>query len=232
MGPTERSLKSIIDLMHEHDANPKDGRPIPIEAIYDANTITEQQYRQILLEMQEERKAYARGKVASEMGSASDVLAERLVRSGVPQRFSRCVIDRTQSRAISDGRWVYVCGQDVDAVTSKACGLMKAWLSDNTFGTALFERSTTMMSKIRESETDAVTRFSTVGLLVLSGLGAENVTEWTASKLNEVLDRRYGVPLPTIVTTRHQPSELAQRYGAVADDIVGLLMRQAVLVQV
>lgn len=231
MGPTERSLKSIIDLIHEYDANPKAGRPVPIEALYDANTITEEQYRQILLEQKEERRSYARGREAADMGSDSDALAERMARCGVPQRYVRCVVDRTSGSALADGRWLYVCGQDVERVTIKACGVMKAWLSDNTFGTALFERSTTLLSKVRESEVDAVTRFSTMGLLLISGLGAENVTEWTASKLNEILDRRYGVPLPTIVTTRYQPSELAQRYGTVADDIVGLLMRQSILVQ-
>ena len=231
MGPTERSLKSIIDLIHEHDANPKEGRPVPIEALYEANVISEAQYRQILKEMEEERRAFARGRVAEEMSSPSDVLAERLTRSGAPQRFARCAVDRTQDRALSEGRWLYVCGSDVERVTSKACGFMKAWLTDNNFGTARFERSTTMLSRIRESDLDAVSQFSTVGLLVISGLGAENISEWTASKINEVLDRRFGVPLPTIVTTRYQPNELAQRYGAVADDIVGLLMRQSILVQ-
>lgn len=229
MGPTERSLVSVLDLMQRGGYDPKGGRPIPIEEIYSANTITHDQYLTIMAENEQEKREYARGMAASEIGAESDMLAGRMLRAGVPEAYVRCTVDKTQNHILNQGRWVCVQGGDVNVVTSKACGLMKGWLSDNQFGTCLFERSTSLLSEFRANEIDAMSRLASVGLLLISGLGAENVSDWTTSKLWELLDRRAGNNRPIVLTTRYVPDELSSHYGS--PDVMSLLMDRSILIQ-
>lgn len=239
MGPTERGLKSVLDLMIEGDYAPKSGRVIPIEEIYAANCITYEQYQAILEEMKRERIARNRGMTADEMSGDSDMLADRMVKAKVPKTYIDCAVDTTKSKELASGTWVYVNGQNVDVVTRKACGLMKGWLRENPFGSALFERSTTMTAALRDlgNELEGISRFSSVGLLLISGLGAETPTDMTLSNLHAVLDTRAGNRMPTIITTRYQPSELAQHFGSRGNDgmargLVKMLQEKSILVQV
>jgi hypothetical protein len=234
----EKGLKSAIELMREHGASPKDGRAVPIEAIYEANTISYEQYRAILAEMDAERRNWRSAQVADEMVGQSAMLSDKLTRAGVPSRYASVAIDKTMNDVFDAGRWVCVQGPDVDSVTRKACALLKGFASDNPFATIVFERSTTAVSSFTgTNSTESMTRLSTARMLLLSGLGSENATGWAVSKLGELLDTRFGSELPLIVTTRHMPEELAAHLGDRAGDgnargIVELLRKQSVLVRV
>lgn len=238
MGPIERGLTSVIDLLHEGNYSPIGGRPIPIERIYEANTITHDQYLAILKEMEEEKRSNSHARMMNDMGAESDLLADRLRKSGFPARFVNASVDKTHQFELASGRWIYVQGQDVETVTRKATSIAKGWLSDNSFGTLRFVRSTTMSSEVIGSGVqDFMQMASSVGLLVLSGVGSENATSWMTSKMSELFDIRYGNGLPTILTTRHQPDELALHLGERSDNesvrgIIDLLRRQSVMVRV
>lgn len=239
MGPVESSLRSILDLIRDGGYKPMAGNPVPIEKIWEANTITDDQYLRILQEMKSEQHAWRNQQKMDEQGMESDMLAHRMTRAGVPQRYVNCPIDETQLSSLAQGRWIYVCGSDVDAVTRKACGLMKGWLRANQFGVALFERSTSFSSAFSGNFNgdDIMSKCTTAGLLLLSGLGSENATGYVCSKLWELLDRRFGGILPMIITTRHPPNELAAHLGDRGDTetamgIVEMIRSQAVMVQV
>lgn len=238
MGPTERAIPSTLDKMRETGADPRAGRSVPIESVYEANTITRDQYRAILDEWKQDAAIRERRQVAYDGDAESYALRERMVKAGFPRRYVDCSIDTTHVKALGDGMWLYVTGQDVDAVTRKASAMAKGWVRSHAFGTMAFERATTAISAFMGDDArDSMVRLSTVGLLVLSGLGSENASGWAVSKLGELLDTRFGNELPTIVTTRHRPDELAghlcERGGeGNASGIMELLRRQCVLVAV
>lgn len=236
MGPAERTVPCVRQLMEERGTPFRDGNLAPLEVVYQANTITRQQYESILREWDFERRADRNRDALDAMDEESALMDDRMVRSRVPKRFIRCSTDHTRVPTLDAGRWLYVCGNDVERVTRCACSHLKGWLAHHDFGTALFERSSSMLATFRDGEAaDVMSRNSSVGLLLLSGLGAEYASEWAVSRLNELLDRRYGAMLPTIITTRHQPVELAQHLGNrsdVAESVIGLLRAQSVLVEV
>jgi hypothetical protein len=236
MGPTERSLRSTLDLIRDGGYDPRGGTPVPIEEIHAANFISKDQYLAILKEIEQDRRSFARRMAEEEMGAESEMLAGRLRRSGFPRRFVDAAIDRTRNAELAQGRWLYVQGGDVEAVTRKATSIAKGWLAEQQFGTVAFVRSTTMVSGlVGEGAADLMTRLCWTGLLVLSGLGAESASPWASSKVGEVLDVRYGAELPVVVTSRHRPDDLARHLGDRADaegvrGIMDLLRRQSTLV--
>ncbi len=237
MGPTERSIPTILDKMHEGDYSPKLGKPIPMEKVYEANTITYDQYRAILQEWEEERRNYARAKVANDMGAESDMLADRMRKAGVPNAYATCSVDLTHVQSLNGGRWLYIHGQNVEPVMQRACASMKGWISKNTFGTARFERVTSLLSEFRDigTETDAMARYAGYGLLVIAGLGVEPATDWALAKLWELFDRRASGLQPTIIATRHGPQSLAEHLGgrgndAATRDVMDVIRRMSVLI--
>ena len=239
MGPIERSLKSVLQLMQEGGYNPKGGDPVPIEDIHAANIISHDTYLALLREMEAERRNFARSQTASEMGAESDELAERMVKAGAPSMYANATKDLTQSQTLAQGQWVYVYGQDMDAVTRKACGLMKGWMSENPYGRVKYTRSASMVSSLRDarSEQDVMRDLAGVGLLVISGLGNENPTDWTLSKLWETFDYRFGDGRPMVVATQYPPQVLASQMSGRGNDnaarqIVEMLRSRSVLVQV
>jgi DNA replication protein DnaC len=57
-------------------------------------------------------------------------------------------------------------------------------------------------------------------LICLDDLGAERVTDWTADKLHQLVERRHQQEWSTIITSNYPPSALAARLGH-HDDITG-----------
>lgn len=53
--------------------------------------------------------------------------------------------------------------------------------------------------------------FKTIDLLIIDDLGKERPTEWTASKIYQIINSRYEAMLPIIVTTNYSMDELVER---------------------
>ena len=68
--------------------------------------------------------------------------------------------------------------------------------------------------RLNVPEGETMGRLTTVPLLVLDDLGAENDTAWTNEKLYQVINRRYQNLLPLVATTNSDLSELEQSLGA------------------
>jgi DNA replication protein DnaC len=66
-------------------------------------------------------------------------------------------------------------------------------------------------SKSVIDEEDVLQVYSTVPLLIIDDLGKEKATDWTASTIYSIIDRRYNALLPVIVTTNYSEKELIQR---------------------
>lgn len=60
-------------------------------------------------------------------------------------------------------------------------------------------------------EDDILRTYAAVPLLVIDDLGKERASEWTASTIYSIIDRRYNAMLPTIITTNYSEAELIDR---------------------
>ena len=237
MGPVERRIPSVLDLMRLENANPKAGRPLSIERVYRANLISEAEYKAILDEQKLDRQRQRNSDAISDMEAESLALDERMRRANVPDSMRTVAVDLTKISDLLSGRWLYVRGNDNVATTRRACMALKGWMAKRSFGTALFTRSTAMLSAFRSDESDSMGNLATVDILVVTGLGAEAATDWAIGKLHEVLDARSVDSLPTIVTSWFNPQELAEHLGGRGNDgaaraIVRMLRDNAILVEV
>ena len=85
---------------------------------------------------------------------------------------------------------------------------------------SLFEKIRRTFSKSGAqglTESDVLSAYLTVPLLVIDDVGKEKASEWTLATLYSIIDGRYERALPIIITTNYQPQNLAQRitpYGA------------------
>jgi DNA replication protein DnaC len=68
--------------------------------------------------------------------------------------------------------------------------------------------------RLNVAEGETIGRLTTVPLLVLDDLGAENATTWTNEKLYQLINRRYQNLLPLVATTNYDLSRLEQSLGA------------------
>lgn len=236
MGPVEKSLPSVLDFMREDGASPIEGRPLSIERVYQANIITYEQYLAILDEWTEERRRERNAEALSEMDDEQSELEFRMRKANVPAMLINVPIDVTCGDALASGKWLYVHSDDSEDATMRACMALKGWLKRTRFGTAAFVRSTSALSAFRENEAGEAMRLTTVGMLVISGLGAEAATDWAVGKLYELLDTRALNGLPTVVSSVHSPDELSQHFGGRGNDgaawaIVGILKKHSLLVE-
>lgn len=63
----------------------------------------------------------------------------------------------------------------------------------------------------KEAETQIIALLGNASLLVLDDLGAENNTEWSKEKLYEIIDSRYRLKRPMIVTTNLTKDQLKNK---------------------
>lgn len=83
---------------------------------------------------------------------------------------------------------------------------------------ALFVTVPSLLERIRQAyrddaDSDLLGRAQNAAFLVLDDLGAEKPTEWVQEKLFALVNHRYSMELPTVVTTNLMPDELSERVG-------------------
>lgn len=209
--------RSILQIMHDGGYDPKNGKPVPIEPIYESNTISHEEYK---AEVERQRRVKQAGQNQSEIDNMeleAQILDDRAIRAGVPKRYLKYTIDLTRIEDLNAGRGVYIYGKQGTYKTTTACSMLRGWLRDNTFGLAKFIRSTTLIDDFndtyssRETIAQVMGQYATVGLLLIDDLGKEVATVRAVSRLWELLDRRYGESLPTIITSQFRPDMLAER---------------------
>lgn len=209
--------KTILELMREGGYDPKAGNPIPIESVYQSNVISMEEYKAEIDRQRKVKQAQQNESAIDDMELESQVLDERAIRAGVPQRFLRYAINLTRIEDLKNGRGIYIYGKYGSHKTTTACSMLRGWLKDNPFGVAKFIRATTLIDDFndtystRETIAQVMTQYASVGLLLIDDLGKEVATTRAVSRLWELIDRRYGEMVPTIITSQFPPNELAQR---------------------
>ena len=215
--------RSILEIMVEGGYSPKQGMPIPIELVYESNTISYEEYRVEVDRQRRVNQASRNAQAISAEESRAEYLRERAIRAGVPKRYLDHAIDLTRVRDLDNGRGIYICGAQGSYKTTTACSMLRGWLHSNPFGMARFVRSTTLMDDFndtystRETVSEVMGQYSTVGLLLVDDLGKEVPTPKVVSRLWELFDRRYGNMLPTVVTSQYAPGDLIHRLSESGD---------------
>lgn len=225
--------KSILDLMHEGDYDPKGGRPIPIELIYQSNTISVAEYKAEVDRQRKLKQARQNGEAIDDIELESQALNDRALRAGVPKRFLEYAIDFTKIEDLRNGGGVYIFGKYGSHKTTTGCSMLRGWLKDNSFGVAKFVRATTLIDDFndtyssRDTMAQVMSQYASVGLLLIDDLGKEVVTARAVSRLWELIDRRYSELRPTIITSQFPPNELTQRLndGGGAESALAIIRR-------
>lgn len=208
-----------MEIMHDGGYDPKGGNPVPIELIYESNTISREQYQAEVDRQRRVRQAGKNQSAIDEMELESQILDDRAIRAGVPKRCLAYAIDLTHIEDLAIGRGIYLYGKQGVHKTTTACSMLRGWLKDNPFGIAKFVRSTTLIDDFndtystRDTIAQVMNQYASVGLLTIDDLGKEVPTARAVSRLWELVDRRYGEPLPTIITSQFRPDALARRLG-------------------
>lgn len=209
--------KSLLEIMRDGGYNPSEGRPIPIELIYESNTISYEEYRNEVERQRLAKQADANGRAIRDIENEAEALNERAIRAGVPRRYLQYVIDLTRIEDLNNGRGIYIFGEQGTYKTTTACSMLRGWLRDNSFGLAKFIRATTLLDDFndvyssRETIESVMRQYASVGLLLIDDLGKEVPTARAVSRIWELVDRRYGEYMPTIITSQLRPDMLAER---------------------
>lgn len=64
-----------------------------------------------------------------------------------------------------------------------------------------------------EGEREVINSLRCADLLIIDDLGVEKSTEWSNTKIYDIIDSRYRNKLPVIITTNHSIGELREKYG-------------------
>lgn len=219
IGVVPMAHRSLLEIMRQGGYNPRGGNPIPIELIYESNTISYEEYEAEVNRQLRVKQAGQNGKAVEQMELEAQILNDRAVHAGVPKRYLDFAIDLTHVDDLNKGRGIYFFGKQGTHKTTTACSMLRAWLKDNPFGVAKFVRSTTLIDDFndtystRDTIAQVMAQYASVGLLLIDDLGKEVPTARAVSRLWELIDRRYGEMLPTIITSQFRPDTLAKQLG-------------------
>lgn len=155
------------------------------------------------------------------------ILAARIKAAKVPPRFSGGEMATAEAR-----RWVRGClegsprnlvltGRAGSGKTREACAALEAVAGSKTclyatFGDVLRDVRATYGGE--GSERSALSRYRTVGVLLMDDLGKERPTPDALEKLFAVLDARYASMRPTVFTTQYGRDALGRRLMAEGGD--------------
>ena len=121
-------------------------------------------------------------------------------------------------RNLTGGRGIWFVGDVGTGKTTLAMLVSKAAL-DAGHSVAIYSlpRLLNLLRSAIESEEgllDLLDRLSTVDLLHIDDVGAENTTDWALEQLYSIVNTRYEDQRSLVVTTNLQPDALAEQIGA------------------
>lgn len=209
-------------------------RPLPIAqmrgmtpeeslaVLYDCNRATPEEVER----WREERRESARAESLTEEQRRVDAEQRRMDAltelACVPRRYRSVAPDRRLNAALAGGRGLWLVGPVGSGKTHRACAVLRGWTALNGGG-ARFVTAPALLAELRAtydgdgSEAAVIGKYARCPLLVVDDLGKEAPTEWSLSKLYEIVDARWGAGLPTVVTSNQTPDELARRLARDAD---------------
>lgn len=125
---------------------------------------------------------------------------------------------------------VFLAGGPGIGKTHLACALLRAAMESGSVRSAYFTTAPGLLVELRstyggqakEREIDVVTRYANYGALVLDDLGAEKITDWSASSMYLILNKRDAEMRPTFITSNMAISEIAQWEPRIASRLASM----------
>lgn len=176
----------------------------------------EQAQAKLAASLQEEQREAAR--------RAQRVIDVKLSKAGVPPRYK--VATHPQEglwEAVRDGRSLYICGRVGTGKTHLASAIARHLVLDGRM-TVRMMTTVDVMDAFKAtfggsgSEQEVAVRLGKVDVLVLDDLGKEPPTDWTLSRLFQVINARYEAMRPIVITTQFSRSALIKRLAKNGDE--------------
>ena len=146
-----------------------------------------------------------------------------LEETGVPQRYWDVEPDfESAEQIIKSGKGFYIVGKNGTHKTLKASCIARAFAEKGA--KVRFISSVKLISEFRDSfgsdnsEVEIFRALKSCDLLIIDDLGKENPSSWVASMIYAVIDERYGLKKPIIITTNFRENELISRIAGEFDE--------------
>ena len=191
-------------------------KPVSREGLTSANRMTMAEFRaERAREAQEYHDRMAEGAVDADAARAG-ALRRAMVAAGVPERFSTVAADQRPLERLAGGSGIWFAGPAGTGKTTRACSVLKGWLSSGRGGR--FVDAVALTDAVSGlSGSDAADALGTAPLLVIDDLGKGTGTTRAVDHLWQVVNARWGRRLPTVVTSQWLPSEAAERMAGHSD---------------
>ena len=174
--------------------------------------------------------------VTREEEERSQLLARRLLRSGIPPCYDEYnpnkdranISDRLEAESNMLIIGPYQCGK-THAVCHAGRQLVQLAQTNVRFMrcSEWLRRVAMLMGSDMEDAEDEINRAKRAELLIIDDLGKERLTERGAEILFELIDHREVEHLPTWITANLNPAELAERLGTDRGEAIMSRMRRA-----
>lgn len=212
----EAGVEFVYDDMHDDaDENGEIQIPGPCQACID------------------ERKRQSRIATAERKRKSIEEIPDRITKYGVYPLYKNATmndIDEKMCNKISSAqRNIYFQGPPGTGKTHLAVAMLNQDLRERkevmftTVTNLLIEIKSTFNNQSDKTEQDIVAKYSDVDNLYLDDIGAERITDWSASLIYSIIDQRYGFEKRTIFTSNLTIGELDEKLGArIASRIAGM----------
>lgn len=167
-----------------------------------------------------EAEAEGKRKVAEAKRRRSENIETLLRRAGVMGRYVACAMENYKGKQ-PVGMPAYIYGPVGRGKTHLAVGFLREAILRDGEEAGRFIRAVDLFKEIRDTFSEKSARNEralleefgkVVPLLVIDDLGTEKVSEWVEQTLYDLIDRRYGELLDTIITSNLEPAALSAHY--------------------
>jgi len=169
---------------------------------------------------EEEEKAKAQERALAQARFRRENIESLVARAGVSKRYLGCSLDNYKGK-VPERRPAFITGPPGIGKTHLAVAYLREDLLAHGEEHCRFIRTVDLLKAIRDSfddrSGDSEKRLldyygARVPFLVLDDLGAEKVSDFVLQTLYDLLDRRYGECLETLITSNLTLEELAVHY--------------------
>lgn len=120
----------------------------------------------------------------------------------VPERYREASGGEDYARQVESGRWLYIHGDVGVGKTHLAAAILNVL---RTKGTSEF------ISAVDATKLDAQEPLKRAKYLVIDDLGKETASDWSVSKVWEIINHRYSEMKPTVITSQYSLEQLPER---------------------